>query len=125
SRGWTSLLDPSASLLVLSLNELGHRSFIERESVVQTDFHLTADSQVALPRLVELMRSRETGPEERRRWVESVSADTRARKKEVEVNADHLTESHAISAVHAALGDIPWQLAFPGFRDWVRRTWTL
>lgn len=125
TRGWTSLLQPTAELLVMSLNELAHRSFIEREPVVATDHHLTADSAVALPRLAELITARTVDSAHRRGWLESANAEARSLARAPSAFGDGMTEGRALSAVHDALRGHQWQLAFPGFRDWVRRTWNL
>ena len=124
-RGFQPLMRPDARLLVLSMNELAHRSFIEREPVVPTDDHLTADSEVALVRLAEFVTAGGRGPDDRRRWLVGHSAELRSGMSEFEVSRQSLTEGHALAAVHAAIEDGPWQLAFPGFRQWVRRTWKL
>lgn len=124
-RGFDPLMRSDARLLVLSMNELAHRSFIERESVVPTDDHVTAHSELALVRLAELVTAGLRGPEDRRRWLEGRSAELRDRLSEFQISQDSLTEGHALASVHAAIDDGPWQLAFAGFRQWVRRTWKL
>jgi benzoylformate decarboxylase/acetolactate synthase-1/2/3 large subunit len=125
SRGWNRLMGPDARLMVISLNELANRSFIEREAFVPTDDHAAADSEVALPRLAEMVRSRPSGPEDRRQWLLERSRTLRESMGHYEQSADALTEGHAIAAVAAAVSEGPWQLAFAGFRTWVRRTWKL
>jgi benzoylformate decarboxylase/acetolactate synthase-1/2/3 large subunit len=125
NRGWNDLMRPDARLLVLSMNELANRSFIEREPVVPTHDHATADSEVALARLAELVCAGPRGPEERRRWLEGHSQELRRKTGALDTASDHLTEGEGVAAVHDAIKDGPWQLAFAGFRPWVRRTWKL
>jgi benzoylformate decarboxylase/acetolactate synthase-1/2/3 large subunit len=119
------LMRPDARLLVISMNELANRSFIEREPVVPTEDHITADSEVAIPRLAEMVRSRPPGPGDRRRSISARSEALRSSMADVPRRTDLLTEGHAVAAVHDAVREGPWQLVFPGFRNWVRRTWDL
>ena len=124
-RGWNSVMPHGARLIVISLNELAVTSFIEREAALAIDDHITADTAAALPRLAEMILSGPSGSGERRRQLASRSAELREKMKHVEDGTDVLSEGQAVAAVYGAISDGPWQLAFAGFRPWVRRTWVL
>lgn len=124
-RGWNDVMAPDARLMVMSLNDLAIRSFIEREAAVPSDDYVTADSEAALPRLAEMISELPRGPEDRRAWIRERSAALRAEGRAAGTASGQLSEGAAIAAVHDAVSTGPWQLAFAGFRPWVRRTWDL
>ena len=124
-RGWTPLMSPEARLLVISLNELAVRSFIEREAVVASDDYVTADSAVALPTLARMVRALQGATDERRARLRDRSTALRSEMCSHPQSNGSLSEGHAVAAVHEAVSTAPWQLAFAGFRPWVRRTWKL
>ncbi|MPZ88634.1 MAG: thiamine pyrophosphate-binding protein [Nitriliruptorales bacterium] len=114
--GYHMSIAPEATVVGMSLTDLMHRGFLNREAVYPADLMLTADTRVALPVLAELVeqRSRDRSNE---RWV---AEHTRAH----EASARHLQKAggsggpisvpQLTRSTWEAVREGPWQLAFAG-----------
>lgn len=127
SREWQPLVRPSAQVLVLGLNLLLHRGFLEREPVVPGADIAVAETTVALPMLLEEVR-RLGVPGRDERWGRLQERSARRSwpdVRELIKGASVITPRILAAAVWAAVGHGPYLLAFPAFRDHVRATWDL
>lgn len=125
--GWSPMLKPGTTLLVIGLNDIAHRGFIDKELLVRDSRVAVADSSVALPQLVSLLG--EEAPEKRADRRERLAARTAAFRSAAGVVEDAagslISPDRLVAAVGAAVQPSgPWQLAFPSFRSIARRTWT-
>lgn len=126
--GWNRLTRPDAEILVMGLNDLGHRGFIDKELMVRDARVAVADTAVALPTLVLLLG--EAGPGERteRRRVLTERTDAWRRRAGTVQDADGslISPDRLVAAAGEAVQPSgSWQLAFPSFRGIARRTWTM
>jgi benzoylformate decarboxylase/acetolactate synthase-1/2/3 large subunit len=130
--GWTPLTAPDVTVLSISMQALMHRGFLDLEGHVDARCALTADTAVALPALVELMRERPAPPAERGRWLtghrERQQAAIPAPPPSPSGGGIHV--GRLFAATWEAVRDAPAQLAHLGTCPseryyWARRLWGL
>ena len=124
--GWNRLAAPGAQILVIGLNDLGHRGFIDKELMVR-------DARVAgaTPR----SRCRRSSAPSRSGSGTAASAAScwpvqqrlRAAASRVQdAEGSRISPDRLVSEVGAAVQPTgPWQLVFPSFRGIARRTWDM
>jgi thiamine pyrophosphate-dependent acetolactate synthase large subunit-like protein len=124
--GWRSLIPRGTPVVGISLTELLHRGFNDREPVTDADV-LTADTAVALPGLVELVRPRAGDRHDRRTTVQRDLAAGRPPMPELDRSGDGsgpLTRARLAAALAPLVTEGPWQLAHGILNGWARRAWT-
>jgi len=130
--GWTPLTRPDVTVLSISLQALMHRGFLDLEGHIDARCALTADTAVALPALVALMRERPAPSAERARWLrdhrERQQAATPALPPSQAGGGIHV--ARLIAATWEAVRELPAQLAHLGTCPserfyWARRLWGL
>lgn len=126
-RTWRPLVPPEARVMVLGLNLLLHRGFLEREPVVPGADIAVAGTGVAIPAILdEVRRAGVPGRDERwDRLTRRAAARTWPAATLLARDAPAITPHLLAAATWEAVGDGPYRLAFPAFRDHVRRTWDL
>jgi thiamine pyrophosphate-dependent acetolactate synthase large subunit-like protein len=127
ARGWTNLVPDDTSLLVIGLNPLLHRGFLDREPVVATAQVGIGDTAIALPTLVEMLDIRTIRDRESRavRLAEE-AAERDVRRANIPAAPDgRIHPAQLAVAVWDAVRGGPVELAFPAFRGWARRSWDL
>ena len=126
--GWNRLAHPDARILVIGLNDLGHSGFIDKELMVRDSTVAVADTAVALPTLLDLLKNAGGGDrtERRRRLTERTNAWRAASRKVNDAPGSLISPDRLVDSVGAAVQPTgPWQLAFPSFRGIARRTWDM
>lgn len=119
------LLDDDAVVLCIGTNDLAHRGFIDREPVVRNVESAVGDVGVALPQLLEMVGNVPLSTiRARREALRARSAEIRHEQAEIARRpGEGITPGRLAAATWDAVRDGPWQLAFPAFRNWARRTW--
>lgn len=127
ARGWTSLLDPAAELLAIGLNPLLHRGFIDRDPVVHGAEIGIGDTALAIPALLQLLSGRDVRDRETRmeRLAEAAKARDAARSAVPVAPGGRIHPAQLAAALWEAVRGGPFELAFPAFRGWARRSWDL
>ena len=119
------LVPPSATILAVSLTDLTHRGFNDREEVIDADV-VVADTAVALPEIVAMVERR-CGDRGSRR--QAVSARLRALgtgTAEPPPLDGALTTAKLVACVGEAIAGEPWVLAHGAHGptgQWARRLW--
>jgi benzoylformate decarboxylase/acetolactate synthase-1/2/3 large subunit len=126
SHGSHDLVPAGTPVVGMSLTELMHRGFNDRESVVGADLMLLADTSVALPVLASLVADR--------------AGDRRAKRDELEQrllapgprqvlpvagagSEGPVTRARLAAELGALVPGGPWQLAHGILGGWARRAW--
>lgn len=126
-RGWQRVVDPAARVLAIGLNQLLHRGFLEREPVIPDAELAIGDTAIALPRLADLLDTLDVCDRDAR-WAELKAAAAIRDARRAESPSVLTGGIHPDSVARALWGAVrggPWQLAFPAFRGWFRRSWDL
>jgi benzoylformate decarboxylase/acetolactate synthase-1/2/3 large subunit len=129
SHGSRPLTRPDARLVVIGLGDLLHTGFLDREGPVGAALRLVADTSLALPALVELVRARAARPgrEDRRRALAAAADERRAasvRRAEQDRGRAPITPALIAAELWPLLGEREWLLANGGLGGWARRLWT-
>lgn len=127
ARGWTNLVDAHAQLLVIGLNPLLHRGFLDREPVVASAQMCIGDTALALPALADLLLERDVRDRDVRvmRLAEQ-AVERDARRSALPIAAaGRIHPAQLAAALWDSVRDGPVELAFPAFRGWARRSWNL
>ena len=121
------LLDPAAQVLCIGTNDLAHRGFIDREPVIRNVESAVGDVEIAVPQLLDLVRPAGAATIGQRRLalIERHRAMRAASSSLVGEGRAEITPGALAAATWEAVREGPWQLAFPAFRNWARRTWEL
>lgn len=120
-RSVTPLVGPQCKVVAIGLTDLRERGFVELSGPGPTEVTtLVADTGVALPVLVDLLREL-TGTQER---VGRAPAQE-DQPSESSPPRGLIDDDDLARAVHTAVADVPWQLAHGLLRGAVRRHWRL
>ena len=127
--GSRPLVGPGAQLVVIGLGDLLHTGFLDREAPVGAALRLVADTSLALPALVELVRTRPTPPdrEGRRRALEQAAEERRAasrRRARQDRGRGPITPALVAAELWPLVRDREWLLANGTLGGWARRLWT-
>lgn len=124
--GWKPLISAGTKVLVIGLNDLAHRGFIDKELMVRDTTVAIADTAIALPQLVSILGEPGGNRDERRARLTARTAEIRRASGIIADAAGALiSPDRLVASVSAAVEPSgPWQLAFPSFRGIARRTWT-
>ena len=126
AHSFQSVLAPGAALLSMGLNDLLHTGMFDREPLVDRAVNAVADSNVALPALVELVECGAGERTDRRRDLTRETDQLKAAAaRENEAMTGRMTEVTLAAAVWDAVREGPWLLANGGLRGAARRTWQL
>jgi benzoylformate decarboxylase/acetolactate synthase-1/2/3 large subunit len=122
NHGSRDLLSPGTPIVGMSLNQLMHRGFNDREDIVDSELMLVADTEVALPELVELVRRRVSDRSARRDALVA-RLDPFPSFESIDDHRGPLTRTALASALAPAIREGPWQLAHGILGGAARRAW--
>ena len=122
SHGSHDLIPTGTPIVGMSLTELMHRGFNDRESVVGAELMLLADTSVALPALAELVAGRAGDRRQRRAALESRLAPAPSTRP-VAGGDGPLTRARLAVELAPLVTEGPWQLAHGILGGAARRAW--
>lgn len=120
--GSHDLLQPGTPIVGMSLNQLMHRGFNDREGLVDSSLMLVADTAVALPELVQIVADK-VGDRMDRREALAVRIGQPAPAPLVDAPGSPITRQGLAAALAPAMQEGPWQLAHGILGGWARRAW--
>lgn len=121
--GYRSLLAPGTPIVGMSLNQLMHRGFNDREGPDGSDLMLVADTAAALPDLADLVAERAGDRTGRRRAVQTELARTAPPAPVADAGSGPITKAGLAAALAPLTAEGPWQLAHGILGGWARRAW--
>ncbi len=122
SHGFHHLVSPGTPIVGMSLTELMHRGFNERESVMGAEQMLLADTAVALPALADLVTARAGDRRARRAELEARLAAPMPSLPETGRDGP-VTRAQLAAALAPLVTEGPWQLTHGILGGWARRAW--
>jgi thiamine pyrophosphate-dependent acetolactate synthase large subunit-like protein len=128
THGSRSLTGPGAQVVVIGLNDLLHTGFLDREAPVHAVLRLVADTALALPDLVELLRAgpAPAGRDARHEALAAGAAELRAagrRQAEQARGRTPITPAQIAAELWPLLRERPWLVANGNLSGWARRLW--
>jgi len=120
--GSRDLLAPGTRIVGMSLTELMHRGFNDRESVVGAEQMLLADTAVALPALAALVATRAGDRRSRRPALEARLTRSPATVAPAREDGP-ITKAGLAGELARLIPQGPWQLAHGILGGWARRAW--
>ena len=121
--GSRSLLAPGTPIVGMSLNQLMHRGFNDREGPDGSDLMLVADTAAALPEVSDLVAERAGDRTDRRRAIEADLARAAPTGPSADGGSGPITRAGLAAALAPLTAEGPWQLAHGILGGWARRAW--